>query len=134
MCTSCRTPLAPAEPRRDSWVSLTLFFPLLIFSPVRMGKFTQKISAQYWPKAFFSSSEMYFCNSHSLHWELSHYFHVAKLPQLQSLQNLCSQTLAPHLALLFEVARWERGKWQLLGHMQTISRYANLSLNNLHVL
>lgn len=46
-----------------------------------------------WPilaKAIFFSSEMDFCNPHSLHWELPHWFHITNLPQPHSLQNLCS--------------------------------------------
>lgn len=110
--------------------------PLLIFPPVGMGKFAPKINDQYQPKPFLFSSEMYFSNPHSFPWKLFCCFHVANLPHLRSLQNLCSLREAfsilphpalpnpalPNPALVFEVARWERVKWQLLGHMQIISK------------
>lgn len=35
---------------------------------------------------------------------------------------------------MFEVAGWESMKWKLLDDMPSISKYANIPLNNLHVL
>lgn len=114
-------------------------FPSLIFSPVRMDKFISR-------RLFFLQRDL-FLQHVFLSLGMIHLFPFSKPSSTWGTAELAlpeqgvihpsrhSQILlAPPLALMLRVTKWESLKWKLLGNMQNISKYVNIPLHDFHIL